>query len=286
MASITEVKIALKRNDRKRALELLSEVLKKQQSAEAWYLAAKLTSKEDKARAYLRRALLLDKNHVPSRDMLRQLKGEAKLKRSNIKQVIQDEIGGLQPKANSHRVEVNPKESKEDETSGGVIQWQQIALVVLSLVFLVLSINLIRTRFSSDDASTTTKANTATEAIVIQAALELNEKADRPSAPTQELLNAYAAIGYYATMTSGDDFSNASLKYAMRVDYEGGSGYAYLYVFNQTLRPSDARPIAQNLPGYHVDTGSNLVLAVPEALDEATVESFYDIFLQYTQVED
>lgn len=77
MATVTidDVHIALKDNDRKRAVQLLQTVLGKSPSPEAWYLAATLTSDQDKALKYLNQALLLNPKHKKSRLMLQKLGG-------------------------------------------------------------------------------------------------------------------------------------------------------------------------------------------------------------------
>lgn len=81
MATVTidDVRIAFyQENDKKRAVQLLQSVLSRNPTADAWYLAANLTSNEQQAVKCLRQALLLDPKHRMARTMLQQLGAEQK----------------------------------------------------------------------------------------------------------------------------------------------------------------------------------------------------------------
>lgn len=74
MANLSEVRHALKQGDKSKAASLLKIVLKQNQTAEAWYLAAKLATKDDTRLKYLRQAIRLDPGHLGAQEMLGELK--------------------------------------------------------------------------------------------------------------------------------------------------------------------------------------------------------------------
>ncbi len=92
MPTTAEVKHALKQGDRKRAMQLLKQVLKENPSAEAWYLAAKATSDKENAIKHLRRGLTIDPKHTRSRDMLHELGGDKKRSTSHLLEEIHEEM--------------------------------------------------------------------------------------------------------------------------------------------------------------------------------------------------
>lgn len=77
MASLSAVKLAIKRGKKEDALYLLRKVMKEQPTAECYYLAAKLAPNNIMARKQLQRALDLDPSHEPSHMMLQLIEREA-----------------------------------------------------------------------------------------------------------------------------------------------------------------------------------------------------------------
>ncbi len=75
MANLTEVQTALKQGDKATATQLLKTILQKNPSADAWVMAARMTSNPETAKLHLQRALAFDSKHVKARDMLRDLGG-------------------------------------------------------------------------------------------------------------------------------------------------------------------------------------------------------------------
>jgi hypothetical protein len=75
MANLTEVQMAFKQGDKAKATQLLKTVLHERPSADAWVMAARLTSNAETAKTHLQRALAYDPKHVKARDMLRDLGG-------------------------------------------------------------------------------------------------------------------------------------------------------------------------------------------------------------------
>lgn len=71
--TIHEINTAITTKDRKQALSMLQLLIKQKPSAEAWYLAAKLTQDREKKIQYLRTALLFDHTHRLSQKYLREL---------------------------------------------------------------------------------------------------------------------------------------------------------------------------------------------------------------------
>ena len=79
MSSLIDVNDALEDGHYKQAVALLQHVLREKPSAEAWFMAAKLTLDNDRDEAvrHLKRALLLNPEHRDSLSLLGQL-GEKK----------------------------------------------------------------------------------------------------------------------------------------------------------------------------------------------------------------
>ncbi len=75
MASLADVQRMLKQGDRKRAALILQRVLKENPSADAWYLAARLTKSPEKTQTYLQNALKLDPNHTRTQNALAKIAG-------------------------------------------------------------------------------------------------------------------------------------------------------------------------------------------------------------------
>ncbi len=88
MANLTEVRTALKGGDKQKAAQILKVVLKEKPSADAWVLAAKLSSNPDTAKQHLQRALSFDSKHATAREMLRDLGGEQKSYHANLMEEI------------------------------------------------------------------------------------------------------------------------------------------------------------------------------------------------------
>jgi len=76
MASLADVQRMIKQGDRKRAALILQRVLKENPSADAWYLAARMTKNQQKTRTYLQNALKLDPGHQRSRQALLDAMGQ------------------------------------------------------------------------------------------------------------------------------------------------------------------------------------------------------------------
>ena len=75
MANMTEVQMAFKKGDKAKATQLLKIVLHEHPSADAWVMAARLTSNPETAKLHLQRALAFEPKHIKARDMLRDLGG-------------------------------------------------------------------------------------------------------------------------------------------------------------------------------------------------------------------
>ncbi|MFZ0548003.1 MAG: hypothetical protein WAM60_21335 [Candidatus Promineifilaceae bacterium] len=88
MANLTEVRTALKAGDKQKAAQILKVVLKEKPSADAWVLAAKLSSNPDTAKQHLQRALSFDSKNATARDMLRDLGGEQKSYHANLMEEV------------------------------------------------------------------------------------------------------------------------------------------------------------------------------------------------------
>lgn len=88
MAMLLDVYSAMDAGDNVGAMRLLTEVIQAEPSAQAWYLAARLTNDRDKALRHLKRALLLDPAHSDSLVMLRQLGGEKAITLDDVKEEV------------------------------------------------------------------------------------------------------------------------------------------------------------------------------------------------------
>ncbi|MCA0457306.1 MAG: hypothetical protein LCI00_25265 [Chloroflexi bacterium] len=73
MANLTEVQMALKQGEKAKAAGLLKTVLQTNPSADAWVMAARLSSNPDTQKQHLHRALAFNPKHIKARDMLRDL---------------------------------------------------------------------------------------------------------------------------------------------------------------------------------------------------------------------
>jgi hypothetical protein len=78
MAHLSEVRSLIHQGDKRGALKALQQVIKEQPSADAWYMAARLTDDRAKARKYLQRALMLDPTHRKASDLLHEYGGKRK----------------------------------------------------------------------------------------------------------------------------------------------------------------------------------------------------------------
>lgn len=76
MPNLSEVQTALKQGDRARANQLLKTILHEHPSADAWVMAARMSSNPENQKMHLQRALAFDAKHVKARDMLRDLGGQ------------------------------------------------------------------------------------------------------------------------------------------------------------------------------------------------------------------
>lgn len=88
MAMLVDVYSAMNAGDRANAMRLLAEVIQTEPSAQAWYLAAQLTSDREKALRHLKRALLLDPKHADSLRMLRELGAEKNFTLDDLKEEV------------------------------------------------------------------------------------------------------------------------------------------------------------------------------------------------------
>lgn len=78
MLTIADVRAAVNQGDRKQAMEMLKAILSENPSADAWYLAARMSKDKDRAIKYLRRALLIDSHHSQSLALMEKLGGQRK----------------------------------------------------------------------------------------------------------------------------------------------------------------------------------------------------------------
>ncbi len=76
MPNLSEVQTALKQGDRAKASQLLKTILHEHPTADAWVMAARMSSNPETQKLHLQRALAFDSKHVKARDMLRDLGGK------------------------------------------------------------------------------------------------------------------------------------------------------------------------------------------------------------------
>ncbi len=88
MTTLLDVYSAMNAGDRAAAIRLLAEVIQTEPSAQAWYLAARLTGDREKALRHLKRALLLDPKHADSLAMLRELGAEKTFTLDELKEEV------------------------------------------------------------------------------------------------------------------------------------------------------------------------------------------------------
>lgn len=94
-ATIIDVQLAMRENNREEAVRLLQEVLRQSPSADAWHLAAQLTKNRDERIRHLRRALNYDPQHKGALQMLDQMgaahSGGASDLLADVRQSLRDE---------------------------------------------------------------------------------------------------------------------------------------------------------------------------------------------------
>lgn len=73
MYTVEDVRIALRKHEKRQAVEMMKTVLSRNPTADAWFLAAKMTRDQDKAIVYLNRAIMLNPRHKDSLAMLKSL---------------------------------------------------------------------------------------------------------------------------------------------------------------------------------------------------------------------
>jgi hypothetical protein len=99
MLTIADVRTAVTQGERKRAMEMLKLILAENPSAEAWYVAARLSKDKSNALKYLRRALLIDSHHTKSLELMEKLGGKPKGFWGSIGEEIADAIHGQAKKS-------------------------------------------------------------------------------------------------------------------------------------------------------------------------------------------
>lgn len=88
MAMLLDVYNAMETGDNVSAMRLLAEVIQQEPSAQAWYIAARLTNDRDKALRHLKRALLLDPHHTESLALLSRMNEDTTLTLQDIKEEV------------------------------------------------------------------------------------------------------------------------------------------------------------------------------------------------------
>ena len=98
MGNLTEVALAIKGNDRKKAARMLTEIIKEDPSAEDYYLAALLSKDKDKdkARALCKRALNFDSRHRKANQLWIELGGKPLQSPSSESPILERILGFFQ----------------------------------------------------------------------------------------------------------------------------------------------------------------------------------------------
>lgn len=92
MASLVDVQLAIKQGDEREARTLLKDLLAQAPSADAWYMAAQMSTDPESIVRCLNRALLIDPNHTASQRKLDQMGKKRQAATRTIWQEIQDSV--------------------------------------------------------------------------------------------------------------------------------------------------------------------------------------------------
>jgi hypothetical protein len=96
MPNLVEVRLAIKNKQDKEALRMLKVILKEKPRAEAWYLAARLTSDRELALTYCKRALMFDSQYREARLLLAELGGRQQPSQNKARSFVEAFVGFFQ----------------------------------------------------------------------------------------------------------------------------------------------------------------------------------------------
>jgi hypothetical protein len=133
MANMTEVQMAFKQGDKAKTAQLLKTLLHENPSADAWVMAARLTSNPETAKMHLQRALAFEPKHIKARDMLRDLGGAPMTTSSAL-------TGGLLPAIRAELEKFGANKPILKNLSPGQRMITAISLYVVVIAFMLAAI--------------------------------------------------------------------------------------------------------------------------------------------------
>ncbi len=257
MTTLTTVKRALRDGDTSKAKQMLARIIKEKPNADAWYLAAKLTPDDDKASAYLKRALRMNPQHQAARDMLAQRSGMA-----DQGSLVERIVTGLETFGDDYPV-VGPYLQ--------AMPRQLRIAVPVALLFALLSIGLL---IVGTLTGSSTDVDTTSQAVVLEALPE------RDAVTTDELSAALADANYSLTPVPLDLPLAATEAYHIQaVPTAAPVGIVYMYSPDAHL-PDDYPALLEAYPDHDIMAEANLIAVVP--LDAPQLEVIDDTILTLT----
>lgn len=276
MANLTEVALAIKNNDRRTAARMLTEIIKENPSAEAYYLAALLSKDKDKARAHLKRALNYDSRHKKANQLWIELGGKPlQVKTGGLPML--DRVVGFFQDFGTNIPGIGPILNRmHPNVRGGLVAALFIMLIALNVILLM--------QFLAMPASA------AEEEVVVQAQPTLDATATPIPAPAYNevvisagTLEAYLAEhGYGMRPIANYIGDNASQQYLL-TGMTGELPYDVYVLVYDTLAAAETDQYRDMYDATYVADGfGNVRLYFPINVDDETVNALVELVSDLT----
>lgn len=283
MANLVEVKLAIKNNDRKQAMRLLGPILREHPSAEAWYLASRLTQDRAKALEYCKRALVYDSQYKQARLYLIELGGRPHQTENRVEPAVDKFIGFFQDFGRDSSLLGGLHPNVRGSLVAGV-------LVIIVAVALVVVMQVLGLSHSSPAVPTAVAVQPTaipptpqpevvpTEAV---AAPQYQEVALSP----EEFEASFAENGYTLISVPGYMAANAPYQYRIQNEDESLDYDVYLFVYDDIAgREGDTYLDVLGMT-YAYESHGNAVVYFPTGVDQTTVSTLVAFVTNLTLVE-
>lgn len=259
MHTVNDVRLAMRQSEHQTAREMLREILRHNPSADALYLAAELSKNEDAALKHIRRALLLDPNHLPSQKWLTRK--------------------GINPGSFAHNlgeevVQTIYEQSDKAPLLSRLSRWQQLTIFgMLATVFVfVIGAGIVVLLRSVPEAQAESTLPTAAP-ITVLAASTLEE----------QLLGSGLDLRQAPSASGIRDIQGETLSFAL---VAGGRTHDINILVYQDVPAliRDRSSINSYAHYAHVLSASNVVMIYPKTLDSQTARQLVRTFESITSI--
>ncbi|MAU10205.1 MAG: hypothetical protein CL607_10315 [Anaerolineaceae bacterium] len=273
MANLTEVALAIKNNDRRSAARMLTEIIQETPSAEAYYLAARLSKDKDKARAHLKRALSYDSRHKKANQMWIELGGKPlQVKKGGLP--IVDRVVGFFQDFGTNIPGIGPILNRmHPNVRGGLVAALFIMLIALNVILLMQFLG--------------TPASAAEENVVVQAQPTMDATATPIAAPSYEeiVISAGTLESYFADNGYGmrpianyiGDTASQQFLLTGQLPYD-----VYVLVYDSLAAASSDQYRDMYDATYVADGFGNVRLYFPINVDDETVDALVELVADLT----